>query len=157
MPKYYKKREVRWEYGRGVWKAHKVDFIWITPNRKNKNNFFNEVNRNLDQTRYIDILMEISILTWNIEKIDISIFKWKKIDIVSNSNCWYHPSLELSLLFTSLLRFRDTFSYCVERCFTNGKECSSLAMIFFLNYVSRAIRNMWAPIHAYKKMFYYGI
>ena len=60
------------------------------PQTQKNNTFLNEVNQHIDQIRYIDILMVISILIFKYRHIDI--FSEKiNIDIVSNLNYLISP------------------------------------------------------------------
>ena len=85
----------------GGWKAHKkceIIIIWTPPNRK-KPFFFNEINQNIEQTRYIYILMVISILILKYRYIDILV---KKSISYRTRNCWYRPSLPIIIKLTVL-------------------------------------------------------
>ena len=66
--KFHKKREFMWENVRGLKCPQKCEII---EQPKKSNNFFNEIDRNIDIFRYIDIFMVISILILKYRKLSV--------------------------------------------------------------------------------------
>ena len=78
--------------GEGVSEKPTKSVRWyLNSHKQKKTQFFLEVNWNIDQTRYIDILMVVSKLSLKYRT--KSIFLWNKSISYRTRKCWYRPSL----------------------------------------------------------------